>query len=247
MYKWLESTSTQATANVHRVTQSWTEDAVNWYTYDGTNDWPVNNDGGDYSGEIEASANILVGTNKWYSWDVTDLVKEWAAEIYQNYGLIVDYYGVSNHLERALEIFDKPDIEGFMKSIESELYPLEQYHKALLSYFEGIDLNDLEACILQLEPESLRADFHSDFKKFAQSMDVVLPDPRAQPYLTDLKRFGMILRAAKNRFRPEQLDLAGCGKKVQNMEHFFGLPFGFDLAGPAHHPHSAQATFPAGT
>ncbi len=135
----------------------------------------------------------------------------------KNYGLIVDYYGVSNHLERALEIFDKPDIEGFMKSIESELYPLEGYHKAVLSYFEEIDINDLEACILALESESDRADFHSDFKKFAQSMDVVLPDPRAQPYLTDLKRFGMILQAAKNRYREEQLNLAGCGKKVQKI------------------------------
>jgi len=135
----------------------------------------------------------------------------------KNYGLIVDYYGVSNHLERALEIFDKPDIDGFMKSIESELYPLEQYHKAVLSYFDGIDINDLEACILALESESIRADFHNDFKKFGQSMDVVLPDPRAQPYLTDLKRFGMILRAAKNRFREEILDLAGCGTKVQKI------------------------------
>ena len=135
----------------------------------------------------------------------------------KNYGLIVDYYGVSNHLERALEIFDKPDIEGFMKSIESELYPLEQYHKAVHSYFEGTDVNDLEACILVLEPDNKRADFHSDFKKFAQSMDVILPDPRAQPYLTDLKRFGMILRAAKNRYREEQLNLAGCGEKVQKI------------------------------
>lgn len=135
----------------------------------------------------------------------------------KNYGLIVDYYGVSNHLERALEIFDKPDIEGFMKSIESELYPLEQYHKKVLSYFDDVDVNDLEACIIVLEPESVRADFHNDFKKFSQSMDVVLPDPRAQPYLADLKRFGMILKAAKNRYREEQLNLAGCGEKVQKI------------------------------
>ncbi len=135
----------------------------------------------------------------------------------KNYGLIVDYYGVSNHLERALEIFDKPDIDGFMKSIESELYPLEMHYKAVLSYFEGVDLNDLEICVLVLEPENVRADFHNEFKKFAQSMDVVLPDPRAQPYVTDLKRFGMILKAARNRYRVEQFDLVGCGAKVQKI------------------------------
>jgi type I restriction enzyme R subunit len=78
-------------------------------------------------------------------------------------------------------------------------------------------VNDLEACVLLLEPEGVRADFHSDFKKFSQSMDVVLPDPRAQPYLPDLKRFGMILKAAKNRYREEQLNLAGCGEKVQKI------------------------------
>ena len=68
-----------------------------------------------------------------------------------------------------------------------------------------------------LEPEDIRANFHDDFRKFAQSLDIVLPDPRGQPYLTDLKRFGMILRAAKNRFREEQLELVGCGDKVKKI------------------------------
>lgn len=135
----------------------------------------------------------------------------------KNYGLIVDYYGVSNNLQDALDIFDKPDVDGFMKSIESELYPLQQRYQAVMSYFKDVDMNDLEACLEILEPENIRADFYADFKKFSQSMDIILPDPRAQPYLNDLKKLGRLIIAARNRFREEQLNLAGCGAKVKEI------------------------------
>ncbi len=143
----------------------------------------------------------------------------------KKYGLIVDYYGVSNHLKQALEIFDAPDIEGFMRSIESELFPLDQYHKTLLSYFPNIDphTTDDEQYLLVLEDEKIRMDFFSDFKKFSTSMDIVLPDPRGSPYIYDLKKFGALIKIARNRFREEQLNLAGCGKKIQQIidKHIF--------------------------
>ena len=143
----------------------------------------------------------------------------------KKYGLIVDYYGVSYHLKRALEIFDAPDIEGFMRSIESELFPLEQYHKTILSYFPDIDLHttDYEPYLIILDDEKTRMDFFSDFKKFSTSMDIVLPDPRGSPYIYDLKKFGALIKVARNRLIDEQLNLAGCGKKIQKLidDHIF--------------------------
>ncbi len=138
---------------------------------------------------------------------------------YENktHGLIVDYYGVSNNLEEALEIFDKPDIEGFMKDIKTELPKLEQYHRKAISHFEGFDLTDLNNCVLVLEPEDTRASFHHDCKKFAQTLDIVLPDPAGEKYLPDLKKLGEIVIAARNRFREESLDIVGFGGKVREI------------------------------
>jgi len=133
------------------------------------------------------------------------------------YGLVVDYYGVSQNLEEALNIFDKADIEGFMKHIDDELPRLEQRYRAVIEYFTGVDMNDLEACMEVIEPENKRADFRADFKKFSESLDIVLPDPGAQPYIFDLQRLGKIIASARNRFRDEDLDIADCGPKVKQI------------------------------
>ena len=133
------------------------------------------------------------------------------------YGLVVDYYGVSHNLDEALKIFEDADIKGVMKPIDSELPRLELRHKNALSYFEGVDMNDLEACIEVLEPEDVRNDFYTDFKLFSQSLDIVLPSPKAQPYIYDLRKLGKLTIAAKNRFRDEQLDITECGAKVKKI------------------------------
>lgn len=75
-----------ATVNVHRVNQSWTETGADWNTYDGTNAWSTA--GGDYAPSIEDTQVILAGTNGWYSWDITNLTKNWKNGTYQNYGMI---------------------------------------------------------------------------------------------------------------------------------------------------------------
>ncbi|ODS37678.1 MAG: hypothetical protein A7315_03895 [Candidatus Altiarchaeales archaeon WOR_SM1_79] len=88
LYRYSGSDTTNAIVNVHRVTQSWTETGSNWDTYDGTNDWPVSDDGGDYDGIPEDTQTILAGVNAWYSWNITDLVKKWMNGTYSNYGMI---------------------------------------------------------------------------------------------------------------------------------------------------------------
>jgi type I restriction enzyme R subunit len=54
-------------------------------------------------------------------------------------------------------------------------------------------------------------------------MDIVLPDPSANPYLSDLKRLGKISIGARNLYRDEQLDITGAGEKVRQLieEHVY--------------------------
>jgi type I restriction enzyme R subunit len=48
-------------------------------------------------------------------------------------------------------------------------------------------------------------------------MDIVLPDPIANPYKEDLNRLGEIHARAKQRYRDDSMNLEGCGEKVRNI------------------------------
>ena len=66
--------------------------------------------------------------------------------------------------------------------------------------------------------------FKPIFKNSPKQLDVILPDPAATPFLKDLKRFRKRYQLVQeNRFRDEQLDIAGAGEKVRKLieEHVY--------------------------
>jgi type I restriction enzyme, R subunit len=141
----------------------------------------------------------------------------------KTYGLIVDYYGVSAFLKQALAIFNPTDIQGALTSIDSEIPRLQSRHRAAMRFFDNINRNDIEACMKVLEPEDVRHAFDQAFKRFAESMDMVMPNPAAIPYHEDLKFLGKVRQYARNRFRDEQMDISDCGEKVKKLitEHLY--------------------------
>lgn len=135
----------------------------------------------------------------------------------KDYGLIVDYYGVSRFLEQALGIFTKSDIQGALKPIDSEIPRLQSRHRAAMNYFNYINQSNAEACVQVLEPEDVRNEFETAFKRFSESMDMVMPNPKAQPYVENLKFLGKIRQLAKSRYREEGMDITECGEKVRQL------------------------------
>jgi type I restriction enzyme R subunit len=135
----------------------------------------------------------------------------------KDYGLIVDYWGVSRDLQSALGVFNATDVESAMKPKEEELPRLEQRHRAVMRFFDKVNKSDLEACLNVLEPPDVRADFDAAFLRFSQSMDMVLPDPKALRFGADLKWLGKLRNAARARFRDEKIDLSACGAKVRQL------------------------------
>ncbi len=133
----------------------------------------------------------------------------------KTYGLIVDYFGVSAFLKQALDVFHEKDVRGVMMPVESELPRLQSRHRAAMRFFDHIDSDNLEACIKVLEPEDVRTEFDLAFKRFAQSMDLIMPSPMANPYRDDLKFVGKARLAAKQRFRDDEMDISDCGAKVK--------------------------------
>ena len=138
-------------------------------------------------------------------------------------GYIVDYFGLSDYLTEALEMFSTEDVAGALRNLKDEIPKLKNAHTRVLQHFNGLDLDDLDACIMSLEDEVKRQVFQTDFQKFSKQLDVILPDPAATPFLKDLKRLGKISVGARNLFRDEQLDIAGAGEKVRKLieEHVY--------------------------
>ena len=138
-------------------------------------------------------------------------------------GYIVDYFGLSDYLTEALEMFSTEDVAGALKDLKDEIPKLKNAHTRVLGHFKGLDLDDLDECIMSLEDEVKRQIFQTDFQTFAKQLDIILPDPAATPFLKDLRRLGKISVGARNLFRDEQLDIASAGEKVRKLieEHVY--------------------------
>jgi type I restriction enzyme R subunit len=136
----------------------------------------------------------------------------------KTYGLIVDYWGVSEALEEALEIFAPADIRGVMLPKADELPRLQSRHQAALRFFVRIKhRDDLNECIAVIAADDTRAEFDLAFRRFGQSLDMLLPDPRALHYVADFKWLGKIRQGAAARFRDKTVDISDCGPKVRKL------------------------------
>ena len=132
-------------------------------------------------------------------------------------GFIVDYYGLSDYLTEALEMFTSADIKGALKNLKEELPKLKACHTRAMRYLKDADREDMDACVLLLKDKEVRQQFEIDFKKFAKQMDIIFPDTSAKPYIPDLMFLGKVNQSAKNRYRDPQLDISGVGAKVRKL------------------------------
>ena len=136
----------------------------------------------------------------------------------KTYGLVVDYWGVSAKLQDALAVFSTTEVQGALTPNVDELPRLQSRHAVAMKFFQAvIDGGDLNACVRVLEPEDVRAKFDLAFRRFSQSMDMLLPDKRALTYHADLRWLGKIRGTARARYRDDRLDLSGCGEKVRKL------------------------------
>jgi type I restriction enzyme, R subunit len=156
---------------------------------------------------------------------------------HKDVGLLVDYFGVGAHLQKALQAYapeDAEDAVGVLASIKDELPKLQDRHARVVAIFAqaGIDTfdsdEDVEACVEVLVDEALRARFGVAIKQFLTTLEVVMPRPEGLPYVKDAKRFGRIMLVARRRYRDSGLgdfDPSLYGKKVRKLidEHVTAL------------------------
>ncbi|MEW8623796.1 MAG: HsdR family type I site-specific deoxyribonuclease [Candidatus Thiodiazotropha endolucinida] len=162
-------------------------------------------------------------------------------------GYVVDYIGLTENLTDALTLYaaadEQQELAQGLKRITSEMPVLEERYQRLLHLFaeEGVQrvrefvegkMPDIEAdaavvhaAVRLLKNEKIRADFDVYLKKFLMSMDIILPHPAANPFRVPAKRFGYILRVAKERYKDTSLNLGNAGEKVKELinEHLISL------------------------
>jgi len=143
-------------------------------------------------------------------------------------GIVVDYYGVAQHLKEALAAYADEDVEGALASLKDEVPVLRDRHLRVVDLFrkQGIDqLFDTEACITALGSEKLRAEFAVKLKAFLGSLDTVLPRPEGLPYSGDAKRLAYIYARARNRYKDTPVLGKDVGAKVRKLidEHVISL------------------------
>lgn len=130
-------------------------------------------------------------------------------------GYIVDYFGLTDYLQEALKVFSSTDVKGALINLKDEIPKLQSAHTRVKQHLKGQNLQDIDACITALADELKRQHFEADFRTFAKQMEIVLPNPAANPFVTDLKSLGKVVIGCRNRYRDEQLNIIGCGEKVR--------------------------------
>ena len=147
----------------------------------------------------------------------------------KEYGLVVDYHGVSRELEDALRSFNSSDVEGTMQELEEDpSASLEAAATRAESHFQGRNLDDIWECLAVFAPDAstegnFKVDvyerFCSDYREFARLMDRVLPNPKALPYTDRLARLTIIRSRARSLYFQEDASLnwTDIGAKVKKL------------------------------
>jgi type I restriction enzyme R subunit len=146
-------------------------------------------------------------------------------------GIVVDYYGVAQHLKEALAAYADEDIQGALQSLKDEVPALRDRHMRVVDLFRSREiesLDDVETCVEVLADERLRAEFTVKLKQFLGSLDMVLPRPEGLPFSKDAKTLSYIYARARNRYKDTPVLGKDVGAKVRKLIDDHVISLGID-------------------
>ena len=136
----------------------------------------------------------------------------------KDYGLIVDYRGLLDKLDEALEMyrggglenFDPKDLKGTLYDVISIIGTLRHYHTELVNIFIPVkNKNDLEEYEVLLENEELREHFYNVLSQFGRHLAIALESENVyralgseelNRYKKDLKFYQELRKSVKLRY-----------------------------------------------
>jgi type I restriction enzyme R subunit len=159
----------------------------------------------------------------------------------KKHGIVVDYFGVANHLQEALAIYGDEDEQilkeflEYFRDINKEIPVLEARYQRLLQLFSDHGIKEIEAfvnqrlsdkkqefdvaerCVELAEGIPFRAQFDTYTQAFFDSLDLLFNVEQAKAFYIPAKRFGYLMMRIRNRFSDETLDLKFAGAKVRKL------------------------------
>ncbi|MGM0703348.1 MAG: type I restriction endonuclease subunit R [Pseudomonadota bacterium] len=149
----------------------------------------------------------------------------------KSHGIVVDYFGVANHLKEALAAYSEEDIEGALQSLKDEIPLLRDRHLRVIDVLRGQgvdDLDDAEEAVQALADERVRAEFLVKLKEFNRGLDDVLPRPEGLEFVNDAKRLAYIHALARNRYKDTPELGRDIGNKVRKLIDDYVISLGID-------------------
>jgi len=167
----------------------------------------------------------------------------------KKHGIVVDYFGIANHLKDALAIYgeeDEKELKEFLeyfRDINKEIPVLEARYNRLLQLFSDNGIGRIEDfvnqkmddkkeefelaedCIDLAKEIRFRAQFDTYLKAFFDSLDLLFNIEQAKKYYIPAKRFGYLLIRIRNRYQDKTMDLKWAGEKVRKLidKHLISL------------------------
>lgn len=147
----------------------------------------------------------------------------------KDFGYIVDYYGVLNPLNNALDLysdFDMADLDGTIQNVSDEIKQLPQRYSNLWDMFKEIpNKRDLEAYAQHLRPEDIRHDFYDKLLAFARTLKVALSsvdfhkqftEKEIELYKSDLTMFLKLKSSIQERYS-DKVDYKKYETQIQKL------------------------------
>jgi type I restriction enzyme R subunit len=139
-------------------------------------------------------------------------------------GFVVDYAGISKHLQSAMDAYAAEDAEGAPTNFSAEIARLEPRRNRLRMLFteRGVtpsgNKQSIEECVQLLEEDELRSQFDSALRKFLTTVETVMPRQEAKPYLADARLYAEVSTWARDRYQDNgDFDASLYGEKVREL------------------------------
>ncbi|GAB4481012.1 MAG: HsdR family type I site-specific deoxyribonuclease [Anaerolineales bacterium] len=124
-------------------------------------------------------------------------------------GLIVDFVGIFDNLERALS-FDSQDVSGVVEGIEvlqerfAELMETARTNYLPLSAGKSAD-KAAEALLEHFRDKERRESFYAYFRELEEAYEILSPDAFLRPFLEDYQRLVEMYRLLRSSYEPHVL------------------------------------------
>ncbi|MFI6580236.1 type I restriction endonuclease subunit R [Embleya sp. NPDC050493] len=139
-------------------------------------------------------------------------------------GFVVDYAGISQHLQAAMDAYASEDAEGVPTDFSAEIARLEPRRNRLRMLFmeRGVtpigDKQVVEECVQVLVDDELRSRFDSALRMFLTTVETVMPRREAKDYLADARLYSLISTWARARYQDSgDFDASLYGEKVREL------------------------------